>query len=118
MSTEKELHDGSILEIEMRTSPLNYSEVARRLGTNRKTLYNWFAKPELPETTARRVGDVIGVDLIAKYPKQFTGEKPFQANVSERLRNLNESDVSFWKEKYLELQDKYIKLLESKSATI
>lgn len=111
---EKEQHDGKLLEMEIRSSTKSYSQVARELQANRKTLYNWFAKPELSEDVAKRVGAVIGVDLVAKYPNQFTAERPFQANVSERIKNMHESDLNYWRDKYYALLEKYTAIIEAK----
>lgn len=114
MENHKEQHDGALLEKELRSQPMNYTEIAKALPSNRKTLYNWFNKPELPQDTIRKISTVIGVDLIAKYPGQWTGDRPYQANIAERVRNLNESSVDFWKEKYYDILSKYNSMLEEK----
>jgi hypothetical protein len=110
---ELEQHDGAILEHEIRESGITYTAIARELQANRKTLYNWFSKAEIPTSAAKRVGAIIGVDLIAKYPGQFTGDNPLRATTSERQKFVKENDAVYWKEKYLNVLEKYNAALEA-----
>jgi predicted transcriptional regulator len=107
-------HDGETLEKEVRDSKLTITEVTRRLKVNRKTIYNWYTKAELPSSIALKVGEVIGVDLLKKYTLQFSDDKPYHVGAKKKTNLVNESDVTYWKDKYYAELEKNNQLLKEK----
>jgi predicted DNA-binding transcriptional regulator AlpA len=107
-------HDGETLEKEVRDSKLTITEVTRRLKVNRKTIYNWYTKDELPSSIALKVGEVIEVDLVKKYPLQFSDDKPYHVGAKKKTNTVNESDVIYWKDKYYAELEKNNQLLKEK----
>jgi transposase-like protein len=106
-------YDGAILEKEIGESKISYSEVARKLGSNRKTLYNWFEKEKLTLEVAKRISDIIHVDLLSKFPNNFKKEITMRAAAAERLKDAKERDAIYWKEKYFDLLERHNAVLEA-----
>jgi predicted transcriptional regulator len=107
-------HDGETLEKEVRESKQTITAVTRQLKINRKTIYNWYTKSELPSSIALKVGEVIGVDLVKKYPQQFSDDKPYHVGAKKKTNTVNESDVIYWKDKYYAELEKNNQLLREK----
>jgi DNA-binding XRE family transcriptional regulator len=42
-----EIHMGQLLEKVIRKKGLNISKLAKAIGVDRRSMYNWFAEPEL-----------------------------------------------------------------------
>jgi hypothetical protein len=59
----------SIITKRVEESELDKAEIARRLGIDRGTLYNWLADPELSKDKLAMLGLVIGHDFGIDFPE-------------------------------------------------
>ena len=59
------MHKGELLRIKIENTGMSISSVADKLSRQRRTLYNWFKKPDLDDEILFEVGEVIGVDFVA-----------------------------------------------------
>lgn len=103
------VHVGKQLEEAVRASEWSITALAQRLKLSRKTIYNYFENPELDEYIVKRFENVLHVYIL---PLQNEGEWAQEAS-SHYSENTSEQSAQFWKNKYLELLEKYSKLLES-----
>ena len=107
---DMEKHAGSIVEKVVRRSGIGIAELARRMGVNRRSLYNWFEQPTLSFETIAKIGYLLGYDFTYDFP-DFKPHQPVfdQKEVSYAAR-LPE-DTVYWKNKYITLLEKYNQLL-------
>ena len=96
---------GRLLERVIRKKGLNISELARAIGVHRRSLYNWFAEPELKVEILEKISEAIGHDFSAEFPTTFI-KKPEPANPDQVIK-----DDEFWKNKYIDLLERYSDLL-------
>lgn len=80
--------------------------VSAKLNVSRRTLYNYFAQPDLSVEMIERIGKVIHADVNELLEKVGYAQRHTNATASE-----NADDFS-WKNKYIELLEKYNALLE------
>jgi transcriptional regulator with XRE-family HTH domain len=101
-------HTGSIVEMAIRRSGISIAELARRVGVNRRSIYNWFEQPSLSLEIISKVGLVLGYDFSSEFPeiKAYKPSSPVKEN--EQLTDSHSSeDISYWKNKYITLLEKY-----------
>ncbi|MBE9583765.1 helix-turn-helix domain-containing protein [Mucilaginibacter sp. JRF] len=104
---------GQLVEAAVRRRGINLSDLAKELGVNRRTIYNWFQSPNLKRDVIYRIGLRIGHDFSVEFPELFTSDM-FS---NERMRTLAYSNTitgnegSDWKEKYITLLEKYNEIL-------
>jgi len=96
-------HRGEILEQAIRNSNMSLSVISKKIHKSRQYLYNLFENPNIQLDTLIEIGEVIHYD--------------FSKDVQELKKANNTSDetdstVNFWKDRYLELLEKYNLLLE------
>lgn len=104
-------HYGQLLEYAIRRKGVSLTDLAVSLNVNRRTVYNWFETPYLKSNIIYRVGVAINHDFSVEFPQHFTPEM----FASERVRLSNEaatlSESSEWKDKYINLLEKYNEVL-------
>lgn len=91
---------GEILKDALRDSGMKITEFATRMHRTRYAVYDWFEKDDLSLDVLIRAGKILKVD----FSKQIKELREINPIVSEP-----EED---YKKKYIELQEKHIKLLE------
>jgi hypothetical protein len=108
-------HRGEILEKIVRQSHIPISEIARKIGYNRKSIYDFFHNPELPLDTILKIGKVIRHDFSYDFPELF----PFVRNQVHENQEIYETKLlnECVKEKN-EWMHKYIDLLEQHNALL
>ena len=113
------IHRGEIVEAAVRQSGIAISEVARRMKKSRRHLYNIFEDPNVPLDTIIKIGRIIHHDFTKEiadvqifYPHNQSVPS-FEESQDESYKNANQS-VTYWKDKYFELLEKYNNLLENK----
>ena len=111
------LHYGQLVEKMVRRNGHSISDVARLANVNRRSVYNWFNQQQLKPEIIYRIGCVINHDFSEEFPNLFTSEDftkgfrktSFVHNVS------NETEITeikqVWKDKYIDLLERYNKLL-------
>ena len=110
-------HRGEVVEVLVRKSGIKIITLAKKIGKNPGTIYNWFSYPNLGWDKIEKIGKVIGHDFRIEFP-----EMPMYMDKSQ---SLSPNILSEPEEKYgtanqlkrclqeLELiKSKYISLLE------
>lgn len=97
---------GRLLERVIRRKELNISELARAIGVHRRSLYNWFNEPELKVEILERIAEVIDHDFSNEFPTTSI-KKPELIKANGAMR-----DDEFWKDKYIDLLERYAELLK------
>jgi len=114
------IHHGQIIEKVVRRNGHSISDVARLTNVNRRSVYNWFNQQQLKPEIIYRIGCVINHDFSVELPQLFTSEdfeKGFRKtsflNIAseETEESLNKEN---WKDKYIELLERYNTILLSK----
>ena len=86
-----EEHRGSELEKVIRKKGINISELARKIGVNRRSLYNWFKEKNLKSSIVKRISEAINVESHAHSP--------------------DNNEVDYWRDKYISLLERYVEVL-------
>ena len=110
-SRRQDLNYGQVVERAVRRKSMGISEIARKLGVSRRTLYNWFDMKELSPDIVSKIGFVIGYDFARDFPEGFfKGTKAFVTEVSAGASGFPgvspKDPVYYW-------MNRYIKLLEN-----
>jgi transcriptional regulator with XRE-family HTH domain len=117
-----ELHYGQIIEKRIRNSGYSIAEVARLMGVNRRSVYNWFNCEKLNKNTIERIGYVLKCDFSLDFPNLF--EPGHFASLEQKLnaQNTNSETLTladvhedYWKDKYIVLLEAYKSLLQANS---
>ncbi|QEM02571.1 hypothetical protein DIU31_003205 [Mucilaginibacter rubeus] len=118
-TTEKnpERHRGRTVEYVVRRSPLGISEISRRIGISRRSLYNWFENEKLDINQITQVGAAINYDFSKDFPVEIY-ETELSLNeyleVAPSPANGEISPVYYWMEKYIHLLEEFNKRLHLK----
>jgi transcriptional regulator with XRE-family HTH domain len=110
-----ELHHGQTVERIIRRNGYSIAELARIIQVNRRSVYNWFNQRHLKPEIIFRIGSVLNHDFSSEFPSLFVkGEtignnKPHYIESAENATGLGDSN---WKDKYIELLEKYNELLQ------
>ncbi|TWR28842.1 hypothetical protein FPZ43_11265 [Mucilaginibacter pallidiroseus] len=99
--------DGQILEAQIRRSSYSISEIAGLMGVDRRTIYNLFSTKDVKTEYIIQIGNLIKYDFSYDFPNKVKHTdfnfKPLPASSEENRNN--------WKDRYIELLEKYTKLL-------
>lgn len=106
-------HRGEIIENAVRKSGMTITLVAKRMGKSRRHLYNIFESPNVSIDVVLQIGKIIHHDFTSEI---FEVKK---IQVDDQVVNENHDNIyqlekpaSYWKDKYLNLLEKYNRLLE------
>jgi len=111
-------HQGQVIEKLIRRDGHSLTDVAAKLGVNRRSLYNWFTQKELKQEIIYKIGHVIKHDFSIEFPDIFTS-KDFVFNPATTARErffckepeVNHMETLDWREKYIDLLEKVNDLL-------
>ncbi|EOR93422.1 hypothetical protein ADIARSV_3501 [Arcticibacter svalbardensis MN12-7] len=111
------IHHGQIIEKVVRRNGHSISDVARLTNVNRRSVYNWFNQQQLKPEIIYRIGCVINHDFSEELPQLFTPEDfqkgfrktSFLNSVGEEPDSSTNKDL--WKDKYVDLLERYNTLL-------
>jgi hypothetical protein len=110
-----EKHYGKTVERVVRRNGDSISELARLTKVNRRAVYNWFNQQYLKADIIYRIGCALQHDFSVEFPELFskdTFSKVYQKTPSVGLEIVTaQSDVDYWKDKYIDLLEKYKELL-------
>ncbi|WP_183559902.1 hypothetical protein [Mucilaginibacter sp. SP1R1] len=112
-----DLHYGQIVEKVIRRKGYSISEVARFTKVNRRSVYNWFNQKNLKTEIIFRIGISLKHDFSVEFPHLFTGKefenviKDFKFSDFEPEPAAEQSENSYWKDKYIDLLEKYSEIL-------
>lgn len=108
-------HRGQVLEDAIRDSGKSITEIANALGYSRAHMYNLFQKENVSWDVILKTYSFIGrspADDFNDLPWQSMHEAREPDEPREKLQKVRE-ERDLWMRRYLELNDKYISLLES-----
>lgn len=108
-------HYGHLVEKVVRGEGYSISALAIQLKINRRSIYNWFNQEELKQEIIYRIGITIGHDFYQEFPELFT-ESDFSVltkntDAAAAVAGDNQQNMAYWKEKYIELLEKYNEVL-------
>lgn len=100
-------HHGEIVERVVRRSGMSLSEIARKTNVNRRSIYNWFQQAKLQPEIIIKIGLVLNYDFSNDFPgyPQIRAYKTLSKEVE------TSDSYYYWLWKYVELLEKYNKLL-------
>lgn len=113
-------HHGQVIEKVVRRNGHSISDVARLTNVNRRSVYNWFNQQQLKPEIIFRIGCVINHDFSVELPQLFTPED-FEKGFKRRSfvgRTMESDDLynkHYWKDKYIDLLERYNTLLADRS---
>jgi lambda repressor-like predicted transcriptional regulator len=102
------VHQGDIIERVIRRQGHSLTDLAKLTGVNRRSIYNWFLQPKLKPENIIKIGQAINHDFSVEFPGQFV---PEDFIVSESAEETKEEIFDAWKEKYIDLLERYNLLL-------
>jgi predicted transcriptional regulator len=105
------IHHGQIVEKVIRRNGHSISEIARVTGVNRRSVYNWFNQRILKEDIVVRLGRAIHHDFSSMIPDLKLTTTDFNPTV--QTVNSQPDEESIWKDRYIELLERYNALLET-----
>jgi hypothetical protein len=105
------VHHGEILENVIRRTGPSLTDLAKLMNVNRRSIYNWFLQQRLKPERILRIGRTIGHDFSLEFPEFFVSDD-FKVEPPPEIAVEVKLDV--WKEKYIDLLERYNFLLEMK----
>ncbi len=97
-------HAGKKVESAIRVSGMSITIVASKLGITRRTLYNYFESESLDPRVVSKIEKIIHI--------RIQDHTAVQQSVDTRFTNPDSAE--YWRNKYIELLEKYTQLLEEK----
>ena len=110
------LNRGQVLATAVEVSGLNKEEAAKRAGYTRSAYYKHIENPELDYHILMAYGKAIGHDFTEEFPnmpKYVFSEPEELYGIPKTLEEANKL-LEVWKGKYVELLEKYNRLIEEK----
>ena len=109
------VHQGDIVERIIRRQGHSLTDLARLTGVNRRSIYNWFQQARLKPENIIKLGQAIKHDFSEQFPEQFV---PEDFVVSPTPLKVQDEQVDVWKEKYIDLLERYNLLLRISSGEL
>ncbi|MBE9584616.1 hypothetical protein IM792_09180 [Mucilaginibacter sp. JRF] len=107
-------HNGQLVEYAVRKRGISLTDLSIELGVNRRTIYNWFDTPFLKKNIIYRIGVAVNHDFSVEFPQYFASEMFSSDKIRTAQNNgivsINQPD---WKDKYIDLLEKYNQILAS-----
>lgn len=110
------LNRGQVLETAVKASGLGKEEAARRAGYSRAAYYKHIIDPDLDYHILMAYGKAIKYDFTDEFPdmpKYLLSEPEEAYGKPQTLEEANKM-LEQWKNKYLELLEKYNRLMEER----
>jgi plasmid maintenance system antidote protein VapI len=105
------VHHGEIIEKVIRREGPSLTDLAKIMKVNRRSIYNWFMQQRLKPETIIRIGRAMKHDFSIEFPEQFVSDDFREEPV---IKGELEASFDGWKEKYINLLERYNTLLERK----
>lgn len=107
-------HYGEIVEKVVRREGHSLTDIAKMMGVNRRSIYNWFLQQRLKPDTILRIGRAIKHDFSTEFPGMFVSDDfKVEAKIVSPPNLDNGPEVNTWMEKYIDLLERYNLLLTS-----
>ena len=110
-----QVHQGEIIEKIIRREGHSLTDLAKLTGVNRRSIYNWFLQRRLKPESIIKIGRAIKHDFSVEFPDQFTSAD-FEETPVLVKRSAETDDI--WKEKYIDLLERYNLLLRISSGEV
>jgi len=111
-------HDGEILKKLIGKGEVPISRIAKQLGVDRSTIYRMFEKTDIPIEFLLKIGKVINKDMSTFFPEviQAIQEPPVNYTSPKSYSELLD-ESRYWKDKYIDILEKYNNLLNEQLAS-
>lgn len=111
------VHHGEVIEKVIRRNGHSISDIARLTRVNRRSVYNWFEQQDLKPEIIYRIGLVINHDFSAELPDVFDTDdfKSYAKDIGVQNKS-DEVKDEYWKNKYIELLERYNELIIHETA--
>jgi predicted RNase H-like HicB family nuclease len=103
-------HQGEILEKVIRRTGPSLTDLAKLMNVNRRSVYNWFLQQRLKPEIILKIGRTINHDFSVEFPDLFTSSDFTESPIAAE----NEQNINVWKEKYIDLLERYNLILKHK----
>lgn len=110
-------HRGKIVEKAVRESEVSITKICKKLGKTTRWMYYTFDNPDVSLDHIVQIGKVINHDFSSEIKEYALFiEKPFRTSFYEPEMSYNKhsENADYWKDKYLDLLEKYNALLTEK----
>jgi len=104
------VHRGQILDNAIREKGITFAAAAKRCKISRRTLYNYLENPELPWQKIIEFEENLQLDL----GKYFTQLRKYKSVNAEPLILKESQEAVYWRNKYIELLERYALHLEAR----
>ncbi len=113
-SKRTKLNRGQVLATVVEATGLNKEEIARKAGYSRASYYKHIENPNLPYHILILYGRVIRHDFTQEFPDmpKYLLEDPEAQYGTPKTMEEAVSIIESWKNKYIELLEKYNQLIE------
>jgi AcrR family transcriptional regulator len=111
-----DVYVGKILERAIRRQKVSISEVSKRMGVSRRTLYNWFGQATLDKDILCAVGVIIKHDFTEDFGADYSIGNPQNTGSDQGHHRQSETYASkeqmdYWIREYIILLNEYNKLI-------
>lgn len=108
------LNRGQVLAVKVEATGLNKEEVARKAGYSRASYYKHIEKPDLSYYILIAYGKAIKHDFTEEFPDmpRYVLEDPEEYYGTPKTLDDAIHIIASWKNKYIELLEKYNQLIE------
>ena len=105
-------HYGEIVERAVRRGGNSLTDLAKLMGVNRRSIYNWFLQQRLKPEVILRIGKAIKHDFSMEFPNLFKSDD-FKVEPKSLLSPVTGTSegINIWMEKYIDLLERYNLLL-------
>lgn len=116
-SSRKNIHKGQLLKTQVESKGISVTKLVEKAGFSRSSYYNHIKDPDLSIDILLQYDKILGVnfiDFLEEYIDRDVNDIQYIYLNSSKPVTLDESKLQtqFWKNKYLELLEKYQVLLE------
>lgn len=112
-------HDGNVLRKLIGDVGLPISRIAKELDVDRSTIYRMFDKADISIEFLLKIGKVINKDMSVFFPEIIQTIQESTIDYSS-LKSYSEllDESNYWKDKYIDILEKYNSLLNEQSTTM
>jgi|SRR5690606_30499506 len=112
-------HDGNVLRKLIGDVGVPISRIAKELGVDRSTIYRMFDKADISIEFLLKIGKVINKDMSIFFPEIIQTIQESTIDYSS-LKSYSEllDESNYWKDKYINVLEKYNSLLNEQSTTM
>ncbi len=112
-------HDGNVLRKLIGDVGVPISRIAKELGVDRSTIYRMFDKADISIEFLLKIGKVINKDMSIFFPEIIQTIQESTIDYSS-LKSYSEllDESNYWKDKYIDVLEKYNNLLNEQSTTM